>query len=183
MKLTDRGSARFEEGRIRISLVFKAGDGKVRVHWFATELGFPQWELQNNQPIRIEELCGESDSEWWLFRETLVLIERGSLESSEERKTHVKHFVYRKAKRLSDIRNQVERFERFEKIKPTLREQIPEEVRMYVWRRDGGRCVQCNSDINIEFDHIIPIAKGGSSTERNIQLLCSECNRRKSDII
>ncbi|MDD5007259.1 MAG: hypothetical protein PHU49_12225 [Syntrophorhabdaceae bacterium] len=101
MKLTDRGSARFEEGRIRISLLFKAGDGKVRVHWFATELGFPQWELQNNQPIRIEELCGESDNEWWLFRETLVLIERGSLESSEEKKTHVKHFVYRKAKRLS----------------------------------------------------------------------------------
>ena len=78
---------------------------------------------------------------------------------------------------------EVERFERFEKINPVYREQIPEEVRMYVWRRDNGRCVKCNNDKDLEFDHIIPISEGGSNTERNIQLLCSKCNKEKSNKI
>jgi 5-methylcytosine-specific restriction endonuclease McrA len=63
------------------------------------------------------------------------------------------------------------------------REQIPESVRIFVWRRDEGRCVKCGSQEKLEFDHIIPISKGGSSTERNIQLLCESCNREKSDKI
>ncbi len=59
------------------------------------------------------------------------------------------------------------------------REPIPEDVRVYVWRRDGGRCVKCGSQENLEFDHIIPLSKGGSNTARNIQLLCAKCNREK----
>jgi hypothetical protein len=57
---------------------------------------------------------------------------------------------------------------------------IPEAVRHEVWRRDQGRCVQCNGQVNLEFDHIIPVSKGGSSTARNLQLLCETCNRSKS---
>ena len=60
---------------------------------------------------------------------------------------------------------------------------IPEKVRDAVWRRDEGRCVECGSKEYIEFDHIIPISKGGSNTKRNIQLLCAKCNSEKSDKI
>jgi len=35
----------------------------------------------------------------------------------------------------------------------------------------------------LEYDHIIPVSKGGSNTERNIQLLCEKCNRQKSATI
>lgn len=56
---------------------------------------------------------------------------------------------------------------------------IPESVRIDVWRRDGGKCVRCGSRENLEYDHIIPIAKGGSNTARNIELLCEKCNRSK----
>jgi len=63
------------------------------------------------------------------------------------------------------------------------RNNIPKEVQREVWRRDGGRCVECGSQENLEFDHIIPISKGGSNTARNIQLLCEECNRNKSNKI
>ncbi|MGH9637491.1 MAG: HNH endonuclease [Candidatus Angelobacter sp.] len=59
------------------------------------------------------------------------------------------------------------------------REQIPESVRMFVWQRDGGRCVKCGGQENLEFDHIIPVSMGGSNTARNIQLLCERCNRSK----
>ena len=63
------------------------------------------------------------------------------------------------------------------------REPIPQEVQDAVWRRDGGRCVKCGSQENLEFDHIIPFSKGGSNTVRNLQLLCQKCNREKSNHI
>jgi hypothetical protein len=60
---------------------------------------------------------------------------------------------------------------------------IPEEVRNEVWRRDQAKCTRCNSVFKLEFDHIIPVSRGGSNTARNIQLLCEICNRQKSDSI
>jgi Holliday junction DNA helicase RuvB subunit len=63
------------------------------------------------------------------------------------------------------------------------RQAIPSEVRQEVWRRDRGTCAKCGSRENLEYDHIIPIAKGGSNTARNIELLCEVCNRSKRDSI
>jgi tetratricopeptide (TPR) repeat protein len=60
---------------------------------------------------------------------------------------------------------------------------IPEKVRHVVWRRDEGRCVKCGSQENLEFDHVIPILRGGANTERNLQLLCEPCNRGKGATI
>ncbi len=57
---------------------------------------------------------------------------------------------------------------------------ISSNTKIAVWRRDNGQCVECGSKEKLEYDHIIPISKGGSNTERNIQLLCEKCNRKKS---
>ena len=57
---------------------------------------------------------------------------------------------------------------------------ITQEVKDKVWNRDGGKCVECGSNENLEFDHIIPHSKGGANTYRNIQLLCEPFNRSKS---
>lgn len=56
---------------------------------------------------------------------------------------------------------------------------IPQSIRLEVWQRDGGRCVDCSSQENLEFDHVIPHSMGGADTARNLQLLCEKCNRRK----
>ncbi len=61
----------------------------------------------------------------------------------------------------------------------SVRQAIPEVVRHEVWRRDQGRCARCGGQRRLEFDHIIPLSKGGGSTARNIQLLCESCNRTK----
>ena len=60
---------------------------------------------------------------------------------------------------------------------------ITEDVKDSVWNRDGGKCIQCGDNENLEFDHIIPFSEGGSNTKRNIQLLCQPCNRKKSNKI
>jgi hypothetical protein len=57
---------------------------------------------------------------------------------------------------------------------------VPPAVKLAVWRRDQGKCVTCGSNERLEYDHIIPITKGGSNTERNVQLLCEKCNRAKA---
>lgn len=61
------------------------------------------------------------------------------------------------------------------------RPRIPEKIRIEVWRRDGGKCARCGSREKLEYDHIVPISKGGSNTARNIELLCEKCNRSKSN--
>lgn len=60
---------------------------------------------------------------------------------------------------------------------------IPLDIANAVWNRDGGKCCICGSRENLEFDHIIPISKGGATTFRNLQILCKNCNIRKSDNI
>lgn len=55
---------------------------------------------------------------------------------------------------------------------------------MRIVRRDDYRCQHCQKqlqDTEVEFDHIIPVSKGGSSEEHNLRLTCFECNRDKSD--
>jgi hypothetical protein len=64
-------------------------------------------------------------------------------------------------------------------VAATRREAIPERVRHEVWRRDRGTCVECGARGRLEFDHIIPVSRGGANTVRNIELRCEPCNRRK----
>jgi HNH endonuclease len=63
------------------------------------------------------------------------------------------------------------------------RESISQDIMDQVWNRDGGKCVKCGSQENLEFDHIIPHSKGGATTYRNLQILCKRCNIEKSNII
>jgi tellurite resistance protein len=60
---------------------------------------------------------------------------------------------------------------------------IPREVRQRVWQRFGGQCAECGAKQYLEFDHVIPVAKGGGNTDTNVQLLCRACNLKKSDFI
>lgn len=57
---------------------------------------------------------------------------------------------------------------------------ISQDVKDLVWNRENGKCRECDSNQQLEFDHIIPFSKGGSNTYRNIHLLCQSCNRKKS---
>jgi hypothetical protein len=58
---------------------------------------------------------------------------------------------------------------------------IPVNIKKIVYARDGGRCQCCGKFDNLEFDHIMPYSCGGGSEVSNIQLLCFNCNRSKSN--
>jgi hypothetical protein len=59
------------------------------------------------------------------------------------------------------------------------REVIPREVKLAVFERDGGRCVECGSNFEIQYDHVIPVTRGGANTVANLQILCATCNQQK----
>jgi HNH endonuclease len=59
------------------------------------------------------------------------------------------------------------------------RDVIPSAIRQAVWERDAGRCVDCGSTFDLQYDHVIPFSLGGASTIENLQILCSDCNRGK----
>jgi len=61
---------------------------------------------------------------------------------------------------------------------------IPTSVKLEVWKRDKGQCIQCGSKDNLHFDHILAYSKGGTSLKaENIQLLCARHNLEKRDKI
>jgi len=82
-------------------------------------------------------------------------------------------------------KNNIEIWMEGQNLKPSdnsyQRQSIPNEVQLFVWKRDGGKCVKCGRQENLEYDHIIPVSRCGSNTARNIQLLCESCNRNKSN--
>lgn len=118
---------------------------------------------------------------FWIFRTKLVEVDGWETASREEVVIAVKHKVLSGEKAFLEMQQEIELFEKLKTLERTQRDRpgIPDEVRIFVWRRDGGHCVRCGSDHNIEFDHIIPLARGGSNTARNIQILCESCNRSK----
>jgi len=62
---------------------------------------------------------------------------------------------------------------------------IPLNLRKAVIDRDGYYCVYCDEDLHdkeIHLDHIIPEAKGGSTTLANLQVTCRKCNTSKGTL-
>lgn len=53
------------------------------------------------------------------------------------------------------------------------------------YERQRGICVKCGKHFEIgqmEADHITPWSKGGRTEAKNLQMLCRDCNRRKSNV-
>ena len=64
------------------------------------------------------------------------------------------------------------------KPSPTNPRYITREIKHLVWQRDRGSCTSCGSRRGLNYDHIVPIARGGRSSAANLRLLCFACNQR-----
>ncbi len=54
-------------------------------------------------------------------------------------------------------------------------------TRLRIFERDGYTCTYCGSMEQLECDHIIPLARGGGSNDRNLTTACRDCNFAKRD--
>lgn len=63
------------------------------------------------------------------------------------------------------------------------RTKISKTARASVYKRDGHRCVECAATKRLTLDHIVPLSKGGSNRQDNLQTLCVPCNEAKADLL
>jgi HNH endonuclease len=164
----------------------KAYDQKLNADPAYRRAQFELMELQRREPQVLPELFAFGHKNIWFYRDLALRVDSKEPESLRDKNADIlaiKHFVLRRERQYERVRREVEALENIEKLQGATREPIPDSVRLFVWQRDKGQCVKCGSQQRLEFDHIIPIAAGGSNTERNVQLLCEACNRSKGATI
>jgi hypothetical protein len=167
-------SARFEKSGLSIfaRYRFHAGRLQSKKAWHAAEAAAL---VRRQQETPVALLADEETRRrWWMFRDEFYWEDEGY----EERDLKAL-LIERQARKDRRVKRAVALMEQTEALESPARTAITDEVKVFVWNRDGGRCVSCGSNQRLEFDHVIPVALGGASSARNLQLLCEGCNRSK----
>jgi hypothetical protein len=115
---------------------------------------------------------------WWWFEDAFYW-ESGSY-AQRDVLALIRDRQRRATQRLDRARTLLNVEEGLEQRSRGQRQPIPREVRRAVFERDGGQCVECDSNFDLQYDHLIPVALGGATTVDNLQLLCGACNRDKA---
>jgi hypothetical protein len=53
--------------------------------------------------------------------------------------------------------------------------------RARILERDGYVCLSCGAKEHLCIDHILPVSRGGDSSDENLQTLCLSCNTKKGN--
>lgn len=55
---------------------------------------------------------------------------------------------------------------------------VSKRLKYKIWQRDRQKCQKCSSQHNLQIDHIKPLSLGGLTSDKNLRLLCFNCNQR-----
>lgn len=151
----------------------QSGRKVMELRWSKAQVGAAQ-EQQVSEPVLMwrdgkRNLWQFLDGFWW---------DDDGLDADD-----IKALVLQRKRRQEQKLQSARSLMRAEENGRSTRAHITDELRRAVYERDGGSCVECGSSFNIQYDHILPVALGGATTLENLQVLCAECNRRKSDSI
>lgn len=166
--------------RVRAGLFHPGG-------FYYTATGVPPVKFADTTFRRIQErsqagpalVFDRGDRRWWYWQGAFWWENQGL--STEQFEALARQQIERQARRLdnAEMMLQISRHPDARQRRHT----ITVEMRRAVFMRDGGRCVQCGSGFDLEYDHVIPVAKGGATSINNLQLLCRPCNRSKGAAI
>lgn len=53
--------------------------------------------------------------------------------------------------------------------------------RARILERDNYTCQECGSQEHLCIDHVLPVSRGGDSSDENLQVLCLSCNTKKGN--
>jgi hypothetical protein len=151
----------------------QSGRKIMELRWSKAEVAEAQ-QAQATEPVQV---LRDGKRSLWQFLEDFYWDDDG-LDAED-----VKALVLQRKRRLEQKLQSARSLMRAEEDGRPTRAPIPTELRRAVFERDGGCCVECGGAFNIQYDHILPVAHGGATTLQNLQILCADCNRSKSDSI
>lgn len=172
-------------GRLRAQWVFRTGTLESDRPLSRRALA----RLMAEQALRPVAVLQDDDARTWWMAGGLVYVERSGLSADDVAALLAERAdrAQRRLERAHALRSRQTSSTHGAPGPPTrgqhARPGIPRELRLAVWQRDGGRCTSCEGEFDLQYDHIIPIALGGATSEQNLQLLCGACNQRKGSAI
>lgn len=154
-------------GRYALQAGRKVFDVRWKRAWFERAS-----QLQHQEPI---ELLRNGRRQYWWFHDCI------NWEDDDLLAEDVKALVLQRERRAQQKLQTAHSLMRAQEDGRPTRSPVPVEIRRTVFERDGGKCVECESSFDLQYDHILPVSLGGATTVENLQLLCADCNQRKSD--
>ena len=170
-------------------IIFVIGDGpsarKVDID-LGSLITDAEYDISMDRPVSIVE-TGPLLGDLYIYKNCLFVTEGPALDATdfEEVTLRIKKIIFSEESELVSLRSYVTNMEAAVTYSTDDRRRTPisDDVKLAVWARDKGKCTRCGSNTTLHFDHIIPVAKGGGDDFDNIQILCQNCNLRKSDKI
>ena len=178
----------------------------TNISWDMCDFGADCWNLNcpycenddfktvfNKTCLKYDEHCGKEKTylkKWsdtikefnWMLKKELQL---NSLNLGELDDTSIaRDFIHTSMNWLPDyVRKSKQKKKK--KKKKSGRKPISNKLRTKVLKRDNFTCQHCGKTVEdgakLEVDHIIPVSLGGTDDMNNLQVLCIECNRGKSN--
>jgi hypothetical protein len=116
-------------------------------------------------------------------------LEKAETRESSEPKVQNSDFVLPPTSEVIKVGQKTGESEKTEKAKNSRprRSAIPRALARTIWKRDQGQCTWadsltgklCQSRVYLEFDHIIPVSRGGTNRLENLRLRCRAHNQRE----
>lgn len=104
--------------------------------------------------------------------------------SPKGRKQQYQHQDYAENEIIALLREEQTQAEKRDSVQRE-RSRMTRSLRYEVLKRDGFKCRYCGrraeDGVQLEVDHIIPVSRGGKTEMSNLQTLCRDCNRGKSN--
>lgn len=72
------------------------------------------------------------------------------------------------------------------KVKVEDRQYFDIDTKIRISNKSNFRCCRCGASMGLSkctIDHIIPLSKGGTNEDKNLLVLCRDCNQEKADLL
>lgn len=172
--LREHKNARFERRLTLIGFRYHARLGAKSTTTWGSRLHRALLARQELEPAVVAELDGRQH---WVFEGRFWWDDDGL--EPRDALALIRQRDRRRRRQLDNARAELEL-----EARPThRREPVPRELRRAVFARDGGACVECGARFDLQYDHVIPVSRGGATSLDNLQVLCGDCNRAKGSLI